>query len=219
MPNPWLYLRTAKAPYVLDEDRDLIERFNNSASDDRRIITDSLPQPYIGNPETARVVFLALNPGHADKDYIDHKDEAFKDAASRNLSHTLRDYPFYPLNPAFRNTGAGEWWHARTRELRTESGVSIEAFSERIMVIEWFPYHSRSFAAPKQLLPSQRYSFELATRMLHGKLTVRMRAKARWNKVHESFATVKQLSNPQCSYLTKRNLGENTFELILQALR
>jgi hypothetical protein len=220
MNNPWTKLEASRNGYVLDEDLDAVNEFNRSVSDTKaRIVFDALPEPYIGSPDLAKVVFLGLNPGYSVTDPEWHARKDFRGALLLNLNHEPTDYPFYPLDPAFRQSGAGQWWRERTRQLQSESGLDDRTFAKRIMVIEWFPYHSVSFKAPRAEFHSQRYSFQLAREMLGRKLLVRMRSRSLWAKVHPGFGDISSLRNPQCGYVTRGNTDGSVFEEILKALR
>lgn len=219
MDNPWLNL-PATAPYVLTIDREHIDKHNHACRTDTQIITGSFPQPFIGDPARARVVLLALNPGHSDLDEQDHQaNEDFRHDMRLNLRHELGEHPFYPLNPKFLRTGAGKWWMTATKALQ-EAGISIPTLAERLMVIEWLPYHSLRFAMPKKLLPSQEYSFNLAKQMMgNNKLIVRMRSRKQWTGVHPDFERMSALSNPRCAHISRGNTKEDLFDRILAALR
>jgi hypothetical protein len=143
MKNPWEKLSLFKGSYVLKIDRERIRTYNDSVRDKaHEVIVGSIPEPFIGNPESAKVVLLSLNPGHSTKDLCWHKKNDFKKAMFLNLRHRPQRFPFYPLNPDFEGNGAGEWWRPRTRELQKETGLDDRTFAERLLVIEWFPYHS-----------------------------------------------------------------------------
>jgi hypothetical protein len=87
MENPWLKI-PLEAPYVLEIDREGIERYNaRTASPDRQIDTSLIPEPFIGNPRSAKLVLLNLNPGLAEGDAKAHADPGFKAAMLRNLRH------------------------------------------------------------------------------------------------------------------------------------
>jgi hypothetical protein len=101
--NPWSELRT-KGPYVLDIDRASIESYNTLHKKDKKIIVESIPEPFIGNPKSAKVVLLSLNPGHSEEDAKAYSDGDFRKAMMRNLRHELQDCPFYGLNPKFAGT-------------------------------------------------------------------------------------------------------------------
>jgi len=211
MQNPWLGLDPHGTSYILDADYKEIEHHNGRVVDSaNKVIVQSIPEPFIGNPKLAKVVLLGLNPGHSPDDGDTYRGNAdLRSAMFRNLRHEAQEYPFYPLNPAFRETGAGRWWRKRTRHLREESGLDDCALADRLMVIEWFPYHSLSFAIPKKRCASQAYSFHLAQEMLQGgKFIILMRAKKLWSEVDSRFADVQSLKNPQCSYISRGNAGD-----------
>jgi hypothetical protein len=119
MKNPWLSMSWTKGPYVFDRDRRKLDEYNLSVLDPRaRVILDVIPEPFIGNPNSAQVVLLGLNPGYSASDPAWHAREDFRKSLFLNLGHKLQDYPFYPLNPAFAESGAGRWWRKRTSQLR-----------------------------------------------------------------------------------------------------
>jgi hypothetical protein len=221
MRNPWLDLSVSGDSYVLDGDRRCIQQHNGSVSEAaKKFIVESIPEPFIGNPHNARVVMLGKNPGHSEADKKSHGDREFRNAMFRNLRHEPQEFPFYPLNPKFSWTGAGQWWRRRTRELREASGLDDQTFADCFMVVEWFPYHSRNFAEPKLACSSQEYSFQLAKEMLDQKLlVVGMRAKALWKKTDLRLGNVRYLKNPQCGYLSKGNTDESLFKEIVIELQ
>lgn len=219
MNNPWLEPRFVKGTYVLEEDYDCICQHNNSVGSRKtRFITDSIPEPFIGNKDSATVVLLGKNPGHSDDDRKSYFDPGFREAMLLNLQHKLKEYPFYPLNPLFAATGAGQWWRKSTRELR-EAGLDDATLAEKLMVIEWFPYHSERFARPRLTCESQKYSFWLAKSLLGKKLVVRMRARAEWSEVGAEFFGLRALKNPQCGHISKGNTQGDLFEQIVTALK
>jgi hypothetical protein len=204
--NPWAELTEQTVHYILACDQHHITQHNDAVRPDYRIIERSIPEPYIGNPLTAQVVLLGLNPGHSDADAQDYARADFRAALFNNLRQTPQAYPFYPLNPDFAGTGAGMWWTRRLRLLASDSGLEPAVLSERIMVVEWFPYHSRKFARRGQPLPSQAYSFQLASHLIaQGRLVVRMRSRRLWSATGQEFENIPALSNPQCGHISPRN--------------
>jgi hypothetical protein len=216
--NPWSEL-PGQSPYVLQIDGTSIDKYNTLRNNDRKIIVESIPEPFIGNPQSAKVVFLSLNPGHSDDDAKAHSDADFRGAVMRNLRHEPQDCPFYGLNPKFAWTGCGIWWRAHTRRLH-EAGLPWEAVSEGLLVIEWFPYHSRTSGLPiKPVCPSQEYSFQLATEMLASKIVVGMRSKKRWLNAVPAVENVPFLKNPRNPHISPANTGAELFQRIVEALR
>jgi hypothetical protein len=94
--NPWSEL-PGQTPYVLQIDGTSIDRYNTLHNSDEKIIVESLPEPFIGNPQSAKVVLLNLNPGHSEDDAKAHSDAGLQGAMIRNLRHEPQDYPSMDL--------------------------------------------------------------------------------------------------------------------------
>jgi hypothetical protein len=201
-------------------DRHSIDQYNHGVHNgDEKVIVESIPEPFIGNPQSARVVLLSLNPGHSKDDAKAHSDDDFRKAMTHNLRHEAQEFPFYALNPKFEWTPCGIWWRAHTHRLH-EAGLSWEAISEGLFVIEWFPYHSKKSALPSSpVCASQYYSFHLAKEMLGSKIVVGMRSKKHWLNVIPAPQNVPFLTNPQNPHISPANTGVDLFERIVEALR
>ncbi len=221
--NPWLKLLPSEGTNVLDMDREAIDSYNDSVRNpEAKVILASIPEPFIGNPESARVVLLNLNPGHSEKDEKDHRGAELQEAMLHNLRHESQEYPFYPLNPAFKGTGVEKWWSPILRKLQTESGLDTLTIARGLLVIEWFPYHSKKSALPAKLVcESQKYSFQLARNMLekHSAVGVGMRSMDHWVKADRWFGSVPFLKNRQRPWISRGNMDEGLFDRIVEALR
>ena len=222
MENPWVKLSSDGPEYVLDDDKECICHHNASASFLTRFEPESIPEPFIGNPATARVAFLGKNPGHregAEEEYKRNKELCA--AMFSNLRHDLADYPFYPLNPDFARTGAGEWWSKRTAQLQEALDGDLRKLSERMMVIEWFPYHSMRFRVPKIDCPSQQYSFQLVQDLFdRDVLVVGMRAANLWARFDGVRSLgLRYLKNPQCGHISRGNTDGKLFDEIVSSLK
>jgi hypothetical protein len=219
--NPWLQL-PPEDPFVLHSDIESVRLYNHSRRTvETKINTGSIPEPFIGNPELAKLVLLNLNPGDSLGDSRAHSDPAFRDAMIRNLHRQPQAYSFYPLNPTFASSPCAGWWKPRTRELQRAAGLDDRMFADRLLVIEWCPYHSIKSGLPiGPICKSQKYSFELAQEMRRsGKLVVRMRSKRHWMAVDPAFGAVDALKNPQCGYISRGNTEGDLFERMVAALR
>ncbi|HLY40233.1 MAG TPA: hypothetical protein VKR52_03425 [Terracidiphilus sp.] len=219
MENPWVNLRLTDGRYLLDMDRESIERLNSGLTDTAKLALDSIPEPFIGNPQSARVVMLLLNPGDGEGDRVAHKNEKFKTALFRNLHHESMEYPFYPLNPDFKDKPTAQWWRPRLRKLQEATKLDDRTLSERLIAIEWFPYHSRYSGLPlDRICESQRYTFQLAREMLSSKVVLRMRAVNHWGAVDPRFRDLSSLKNPRACYISERNTDTECFSRIKAAL-
>jgi hypothetical protein len=219
MRNVWLDLPTT-SPYVLQIDRTAIDQYNAKAAGATKINVESIPEPFIGNPATASVILLNLNPGDSPDDPRAHADRAFRDAIIRNLRHDPQEYAFYPLNPKFAWTACAKNWTQNLHELWEKGRLTRVIVAERLCVIEWFPYHSAKAGLPtKPICASQQYSFEMALRALGKKLVVGMRGKKKWAQVDPEFGKIPYLKNPQCGAVSVGNTPDGLFDEIVKALR
>jgi hypothetical protein len=217
--NPWLAL-SREPPYILDVDRNRITLHNTVAPNDYKIIDHCVPEPFIGNPATAKVVLLLLNPGFNDKtDLASHSCPDFRTTIFKNLCHELQEYPFYPLNPAFSTTASAIWWRGRLRRLIEEVGEAT--LSQKLLAIQWFPYHSQRWNPKYPVWESQKYSFHIAKTMLRekGAKIVGMRSKKLWGKEDEGFFGVPYLKNPRNVCLSRANMEDGLFEDLVKILK
>jgi len=223
MRNPWSEL-APEPRYVLPCDCRGIASLNQriAAKEESSAINDqSIPEPFIGDPRSATVILLNLNPGDSAEDPNTHRNPQFREALLRNLRHEPQDCPFFALNPDFAWTGCGKWWRAHLRELLDKANLEPATVGRRLCVIEWFPYHSRNAKAlpRKPACPSQDYSFQLAKQALERKqLVVGMRARKRWTDVDKRFASIPYLNNARNPAISIRNAGESLFWQIVGAL-
>jgi hypothetical protein len=219
--NPWLKL-PSQAPYVLEIDREWIEAYNQKKDNpDHKIDTLLIPEPFIGSPQSARLVLLSLNPGRDEEDAKVHANSDFRAALFRNLRHEPQGYPFYPLNPDFSGTPCAKWWLKLTKQLI--DGLDRTVVAERLFVIEWFPYHSKKSGLPKGpkkfACESQWYSCQLAQEM-RGKdaLMVLLRSPDHWAVCEECFSRLPLPKSRQNPVMTSANFGEELFKRMRWAL-
>lgn len=214
--NPWQRL-PLQPPYVLPEDADLLAACSATATEDTALHFDLLPEPFLGSPD-APVVLLNLNPGFSPEDVQHHLDPRFAQSSRDSLLHRPMTYPFFLLDPTITAPG-NRWWTRKLGALIRQFGV--DKVAQRVLCIEYFPYHSRRFGHPKLKLPSQRYSFWLARNAIErGATIVLMRSKRIWlDAVPElqSCNQIVQLSNPQSPYISPGNCRDG-FERICDAL-
>jgi hypothetical protein len=168
------------------------------------------------------LVLLNLNPGHSADDKEWHSNPAFQEAMFHNLRQDdSQKCPFYPLDPAFKESGAGKWWRPLIRELQEESRLDYATLAKKLMVIEWFPYHSEKSALPRKLVcESQKYSFQLAKQMLQEQRVVvlGMRSRDHWVRIDQTCGQVRFLINKQRPYITIGNMPPDLYKQIMAAL-
>jgi hypothetical protein len=219
MENPWKHLPLHE-PYVLDMDRAIIERYNaNFKSEDETYIhTELLPEPFYGNPQ-APVMLLSLNPSYAkDVDARFYRQNA--DACRLNLKHAPQKYPFYLLNPAYKDYEGHDWWYKRLGALIKDT--DHKRVTENVCCVEFFPYHSRRFGAHRLALPSSHYRHELVLQAIaEQRLIVIMRSVNHWKGAIpelKTYSNVCTLLNSQSTYVSPGNMPDGWYERLKNAI-
>jgi len=221
MKNPWLEIQSTP-PFILSRDLLLVSRFNEKHKNTAfKIQTQLLPEPFVGNPETAQIILLSLNPGYSEQDDDFHKnDQNFRRIILKNLNHTSKKYPFFPFNPSLQNSPVAKYWKRRLGELIKHSNE--KTLSDKICCIEYFPYHSQRYHHLKIDPISQIYNKELVENCIgRNTLIIIMRAKKRWLnlvpklKNYDNCFYVHSFANPA---ITKNNLDGGVFEKIFKRL-
>ena len=209
MDNPWIRLPQSP-PFVLQEDRSAIDRFNARATELHQIHLELIPEPFLGRPD-APIVLLNLNPGFdSEETRFHHSDSYFIEQSRKNLLHSPIRYPFYLLNPELSQSLGHQWWR---RKLKAPIAIAgVDKVASRVLCIEYFPYHTKRYKKAAAALHSQGYSFSLARQAIQrNALIVIMRSRALWmDAVPElaRYARVFELRNPQNVSVSPRNCPE-----------
>lgn len=216
MENPWLKLNTEKYPYILDVDREIINKINKRRFEaDYLIRLDNLPTPYAGDFNKAKILLLQLNPGSEilpglepteNHEFLIYRN--LKDALTKSLLHKNMDFPFYWLNPEFMLTGGFKYW---TRIFSTviKNKNDYKKIANKICCVQYFPYHSKKYQPINRILESQKYSFNLVKDFIKksNRIVVLMRAEKKWLEAvpelkNNLYAALKSKINP---VLTENN--------------
>lgn len=213
--NPWANLPHTE-PYVLAEDLQIIESHKNFTG----LRLDTLPEPLVGGLDNANVVFLALNPGFTNSDVeVNMQLPKFIDGCRNNLVNPSTS-PFYYFNGGLEETGGYKWWSAKLKPL-IKAGVTENILREKIMMIEYFPYHSVNYRHINRFTPSQLYAFEIVREAIRrGKTIVIMRSKNLWLEAVPELANhpYMTLSSAQNVVISPKNIGELNFKVLLSEL-
>ena len=220
--NPWATLED-RPPYVLPRDAPLVQAFNRSSKGDEpyTVHVDVPPTPFTGNLDGS-VVLLNLNPGYSDMHPQEFSDRAYRSAVLANLRQDTLRHTFMLLDPIWQQAKAGHrWWSLKARELVESAG--LDAVTSQLLVVEWFPYHSRKFRDLPQLLPSQQFGFDVARRAMdRGAIIVAMRSFAKWKAAVPrltDYPEYSELRNVQNPTLSRGNCAEGVFDRMVTALR
>jgi len=220
--NPWLEVPDTP-PFVVPVDERYVEAFN--ASDCRRpeheIDTTLLPEPWLGRHD-APVVMLTANPGFDPSDVAFHARPDFAQANRANLT-TPGGEPNYLLDQRFSDAPGAGWWRRRAFAQLLRDGVSEEALRNRVLVVEFHGYHSRSWTPLPVTLPSQWYGFSLVEQAVRrGALVIVARPARLWlvavpelGQHPERVFTLRSTQNPAIS---PKNLGSQAgYEAVVAA--
>lgn len=216
MQNPWLDLPVHE-PYVLADDKSYIDKHRHANNELR---CDTLPEPYIGGLNNAEIIFLALNPGFRESDItVNMTHPQFSVENRRNQADPYNSI-FYYFNGGFEETGGYWWWRKKLGPL-LKAGVTEQMLRDKIMLIEYLPYHSENAKKISNLkVPSQGFSFELVREAVRRKKTIIiMRSPKLW------VSAVPELEGNYISpnswlnvTISPKNMGQENFDNILKKL-
>jgi hypothetical protein len=177
--NPW---QSLKPLYVLPEDFAAIAHHRNYSN----LRLDMMPGQFIGGLDNAEIVFLLLNPGFNEGDITtDLQLPGFANDIQLNHVDPYKS-PFYFFNDGYELTGGHIWW-AKILKPLLQAGVTEAMLRDKIMAIEYFPYHSKTYKN-LPLVPSQKLAFDMVREAITRKKTiVIMRSSKLW------FAAVPEL--------------------------
>ena len=211
--NPWQNL---KPLYVLPEDFAAI--INHRHYSNLRL--DTLPDQVIGGLDNAEVIFLLLNPGFDDKDItVNLALPEFVKANQRNLTDPYTS-PFYYFGSELEETGGYMWW-ARILKPLVNAGVTEAILRNKIMAIEYFPYHSKTYKN-LPIVPSQQYAFDLVREAIRRQKTIIiMRSPKLWLGAVPELIGYPYMSLNSWLNITvsPKNLGEENFNAVLAKLQ
>ncbi len=213
--NPWVDLAHSE-PFISPLDESILAKRNDRLD---HLHFEIMPSPYMGNLDNAQVVFLALNPGFEQGDVIAYNDPAFAQQTRLNFTHGANP-SFYALDSKFQDSVTHQWWIKKIKGL-VEVGIPLNQLSEKIMSVQYFPYHSVTYKPLSETLPSQEYSFHLVRKAIkRGKTIVMMRSEKLWTEAvpelkDTPFIKLRNVRNP---VITSNNMDEPQFKRILAAL-
>lgn len=211
--SPWHDL---KPLYVLPEDFAAIAHHRNCSN----LRLDTLPDQFVGGLDTAEVVFLALNPGFDERDITVNLQLPEFLEANRNNRNDPYGSPFYYFGGGLEQTGGYLWWTRILKQLLL-AGVTETTLRQKIMLIEYFPYHSKSYK-DLPIVPSQKFAFDLVNEaMTREKIIIIMRSKDLWFEAVpklKNYSAKMIIKNPRNPTVSSKNLSEENFNILLLKL-
>ena len=222
MTNPWLDLDATTPPFVLGIDDAAVQEYNqrHAARPQYQFEIESmLPEPFLGRTG-APVVLLTGNPRFRDDDLDTHRRPDVRAHLAAMLRQEPRGLPLVWLDPELADTSGAAWYRSRLHQLIETCGV--EAVAHNVAVYESLPYHSRELGSVRTPIPSQSYTDDLARQAVTGARIVIWQRATRWRdqlsgEEQWDQAVIKPRSS-QSSYLSRRNLGEEEFDRVVEAI-
>lgn len=202
--SPWCKLPRGRR-LVLKSDDQYVDAFNKHAKPGSRINTSLVPEPFFGNL-SAPVVLLLLNPGLGGDDARWHAKPLYRTRLANAVRRGKSSEHFHLL--AEPEAPGTRWWRRACKELIDE--VGLQTLATRLLAVEYFPYHSRTFAHSHVRLPSQRHAFAIVERAVQrGAEIVCMRGERLWKgavPALEGYVKYRKLKSTRSSSLSRKNL-------------
>lgn len=225
MENPWLEFvkNLDDNNLVLEQEQEIIEKFNNSTNETYKVHTEIMPAPFMGNVLTSPIVLLTLNPGYDEKEEEKNYYNEYKLYWKNEIQHihSVSELPLFCLEDKY--VEYSDYWLKKFMSLISVS--SKEKVAQNISIIQFFPYHTKKYKnIPKRLLKgyleSQDYNFELVKQAIERKaIIIILRSKKLW------FEAIPDLDNERTRFTnsalntiqSEKNLG-GTFKEIVDIL-
>lgn len=232
--------------YVYPGDEDIVEDYNNKASEETLFMTNTPPFPFQGNPLSAKVIILSLNPGYIPRvnDYFAKILQHYPQLAEgvmifmrQNLRLDIDRFMPYPErcsdeHPNYQdayNMLADWYWYDILSKWEKE-GLSIEELTPKIALIQNIAYSSITAKdLPKgKILPSQLYIKKMIRHTAENKdaIFVVPRAVKKWQALLgptwtrlEEEGRIIIGRNPRNQHLTEKNLGNENYQKIISLLK
>jgi hypothetical protein len=200
--NPWLdiALEIEDAGYenptsaIHRDDREIVEKYNAhpSTKEEHKLVINLPPEPFWGNPLTAEVAILMLNPGYLEPYNVDMYDVLDKASQKEFIkakcdTMSMRDGWCVPTKEVMNkklatimNLIGGNYWIGKSD---SKLGYLLSKYPEankKIAIVQLLGYHSKRHGTiPKQLLggkprlPTQDYAIRLVRYMMQqGKVLI-----------------------------------------------
>jgi len=212
MENPWKNLEKANDEYIAVCDKEHI-----TPALRRDFAFDTLPWPYMGDPNKAVVYVLAKSAMYEHTRGLGTVADKEK-AIMHNLkqSHDSR-LPLIPLDERFDETDFQRWW------IKKLGGIAgFDAVAEFVFVAQYYSYSHHSRIGRHEILPSQHYTHGLVEKaMKAGKIIVPMYAKKEWYKAIPRLRNYEKCYTltPTGADINRSTIGSDNFEKIVKAIK
>jgi hypothetical protein len=225
--NPWNGL-ARRSPYVLRADAYHIDEYNRNrrTKPENNIHVDIPPTPFIGAPANVRVLLLIKNPVWSEEYADDFTDNAeFAQKMWQNLIFGNPEIPFYPIDPAFEETAAYQWWYPRLKELieacdEKTGGRGRECVAHGLLAVSFFPYHVNDFSGEITELRCQKFTRELVRQYRDEDIPIVISGQpAMWTKaLPKLVGRFYSAPSRQNGFLGRTSLPKGVFDVLVESL-
>jgi len=218
MENPWKDLKQTNGEYIAEYD---IECIKNTPALRGALVFNTLPWPYMGDPERATVYVLAKSTICDDAWGAEERDrQAIKNSLAHSFDGSL---PLIALDPRFDDTSLQIWWLDKLQEVIDKT--SLQDVGRYMFVAQYVPYshHKGKLNKPRKMLPSQKYTVSLVRGAIKAKKNiVIMSPRPNWYQTIpelETYGKCYTLISPRSGVISERNVhGEENFRNIVEAI-
>lgn len=252
--NPWQevadksvgnsFLFSAKNDLVCTADKEIIEDFNKSVEPEYEYKLNVPAYPWYGNPLTAKVIVLSLNPGYVEREstiaklfkylpqgMVEEYAEHLRSMLTFDCSGFLPiQYPNKDISPRdLANIHQSYYWLDRLTSAFVNKGTNLnfEQINNSFAVIQYIGYSSKKFKPfrNRQILPSQHYTKQLIQHILINNpdtVFIVPRAERKWREFLGSMWNDEKffVSNlPISQRFSKSTLGETAYAKVIVAFK
>lgn len=232
--------------YVYPGDEACIERYNSTATDKTRLILNTIPYPFQGNPLTAKVIILSLNAGYIPRvnhyfakilQHYPQLAEGVMCFMRENLRLEVKGFMPEGSNsdekhPNYQDAYnmLGDWYWFDILSKWENEGLNSDEIFSNVALIQSVPYASeKAKDLPKSMiLPSQIFIKKMIWHIANSTdaIFIVPRAVKKWQTIlgpiwHrlEQEDRIVIGKNPLNQSLTKNNLGEEQYYKIINHLK
>lgn len=243
-----LFREESKEWYVCSDDKKRIRDFNNDCKKKEfRIVTNTPPEPWRGNPLKANLILLSLNSGYDQnineslakllqsnetvrKELVDFRRRTLELDAVSFMPEKENKEPISCFEA--EDMLSGWYWTKKFKELRKASGIKEESdFYKRIALVEFHGYSSMNYHewyGNQPTLESQNFNKLLIQHIIENRKDVFFLVLRSWETSWKNLLPIDIVennskrflinNNPRCQYITEKNLTTKVWKKVLEAV-
>ena len=252
--NPWhevaarydrnSFLLSDKNNLVYTQDKEIIEEFNNSAKPEYKYHLNVPAYPWYGNPLTAKVIALSLNPAYSVRESkIASLYKLLPERIVEGFSNHLRTMltfdcqSFLPQKNGDKEINSRDlaniiqsyYWIDRLKNafVNDDTGLTFEDINNKFAIIQYVGYSSIKYKpfSKHRILHSQNYTRQLIQYILHNNrdtVFIVPRAEKSWRTFLDTMWENDRffVSNaPRSQHFSANVIGQDEYDKIIAAFK